>query len=273
MIIYNRIAVIAILLLSLLTTSCNTDYTRNHADEIRESITDVVNGLRDGFYDSTVVVTINDTLASAADAPQGGRTTPMPTPGASAADAEMVASTISMTTADSGRRGGGVTTINIVLPDSNYGPDIDNDIPSFVPPVAIVGTVLIFGAPVLAVFLICYFIYRTKRARYQAVAQIVASGKDIPEGMFPQTDSRAKWNSGIKYVAWGCALMLFFLVRLQIEWAVLMTVPIAIGAGKLIAYRNEQKQKSSSIVESNCGTVARDNDDDTTNFPPIPPRR
>ena len=61
MIIYNRIAVIAILLLSLLTTSCNTDYTRNHADEIRESITDVVNGLRDGFYDSTVVVTINDT--------------------------------------------------------------------------------------------------------------------------------------------------------------------------------------------------------------------
>ncbi len=112
MIIYNRIAVIAILLLSLLTTSCNTDYTRNHADEIRESITDVVNGLRDGFYDSTVVVTINDTLASAADA-------------------EMVASTISMTTADSGRRGGGVTTINIVLPDSNYGPDIDNDRPSF----------------------------------------------------------------------------------------------------------------------------------------------
>lgn len=254
MIIYNRIAVIAILLLSLLTTSCNIGYTRNHADEIRENITDVVNGLRDGFYDSTVVVTINDTLASAADA-------------------EMVASTISMTTADSGRRGGGVTTINIVLPDSNYGPDIDNDIPSFVPPVAIVGTVLIFGAPVLAVFLICYFIYRTKRARYQAVAQIVASGKDIPEGMFPQTDSRAKWNSGIKYVAWGCALMLFFLVRLQIEWAVLMIVPIAIGVGKLIAYRNEQKQKSSSIVESNCGTVARDNDDDTTNFPPIPPRR
>lgn len=91
--------------------------------------------------------------------------------------------------------------------------------------------------------------------------------------MFPQTDSRAKWNSGIKYVAWGCALMLFFLVRLQIEWAVLMIVPIAIGAGKLIAYRNEQKQKSSSIVESNCGTVARDNDDDTTNFPPIPSRR
>lgn len=55
MIIYNRIAVIAILLLSLLTTSCNTDYTRNHADEIRESITDVVNGLRDGFYDLSLI--------------------------------------------------------------------------------------------------------------------------------------------------------------------------------------------------------------------------
>ena len=72
MIVYNRIAVIAILLLSLLTTSCNTGYTRNHADEIRASITDVVNGLRDGFYDSTVVVTINDTLASAADAEMVG---------------------------------------------------------------------------------------------------------------------------------------------------------------------------------------------------------
>ncbi len=54
MIVYNRIAVIAILLLSLLTTSCNIGYTRNHADEIRENITDVVNGLRDGLYDSTV---------------------------------------------------------------------------------------------------------------------------------------------------------------------------------------------------------------------------
>ncbi len=72
MIVYNRIAVIAILLLSLLTTSCNIGYTRNHADEIRENITDVVNGLRDGLYDSTVVVTINDTLASAAPAAEGG---------------------------------------------------------------------------------------------------------------------------------------------------------------------------------------------------------
>lgn len=71
----------------------------------------------------------------------------------------------------------------------------------------------------------------------------------------------------------GMCFDALLLVRLQIEWAVLMIVPIAIGVGKLIAYRNEQKQKSSSIVESNCGTVARDNDDDTTNFPPIPPRR
>lgn len=256
MIVYNRIAVIAILLMSLLSTSCNTGYNRNRADEIRESITDVMSGLRDGFYDSTVVVTINDTLASAADA-------------------EMVASTISMTTADSGHnRGGGVTTINIVLPDSGYGSDIDNTIPSFVPPLAILGTVLVFGMPVLAVFLICYFIYRTKRARYQSLSQILVSGRDIPEGMFPQSDSRAKWNSGIKYVAWGTALMLFFLVRSQIEWAVLMLVPIAIGAGKLIAYHNEKKEKSSSIDDGNCSTVARDKDDNnTTNFPPIPPRR
>lgn len=254
MILHSRIAVIGMLLLSVLTTSCGTG--RRQADEIKDAVAEVMSGLRDGLYDSTVVVTINDTVASAADA-------------------EMVASTISMTTSSGATRGGGLTTINIVLPDS-YGDDIDDDVPSFVAPVAMLGTVMVFGMPVLAIFLICYFIYRTKRARYQAVSQIVASGQDVPPGMFPQVDPRSKWSSGIKYLAWGVALMLFFLARFQLEWAMLMLVPVIIGAGKLLAYRREQQQGpvASSDDVHDCG----DSDNtphigNTPNFPPIPPRR
>lgn len=256
MTLYSRIAVIGMLLLSVLTTSCGS--SRRQADEIKEIVTDVMSGLRDGFYDSTVVVTINDTVASAADA-------------------EMVASTISMTTTGngstftttgSGMRGTGVTTINIVLPDS-YGSDIDDDVPSFVAPVAMLGTVMVFGMPVVAIFLICYFIYRTKQARYRSVSEIVASGREVPQSMFPQVDPRSKWNSGVRYVAWGVALMLFLLLGGNSELSMLMLVPLLIGIGKLYAYRKEQKQdNASSDYGSDCG-----NDDNTPNFPPIPPRR
>ncbi|WP_300302177.1 DUF6249 domain-containing protein [uncultured Muribaculum sp.] len=269
MILYSRIMIIGMLLLSVVTTSCDSGH-KSRTDEIRESIADVMNGFRDGFYDSTVVVMINDTVASAADA-------------------EMVASTISMTTTGSGstftttgsgRRGSGVTTINIMLPDNanGYGSDVDSSIPSFIPSVAVVGTVMVFGMPVLAIFLICYFIYRTKRARYQAVSQIVASGQPVPVGLFPQADPRAKWSSGVKYLAWGVALMLFFIARARVEFAMLMLVPIVIGVGKLLAYRSDRKSASGGDMPPHDYDGVHDDDsytgkDNSTNFPPIPPRR
>ena len=250
---YNRIAIIMALFCALVTiSSCGRPERFEDADRFREQMSDLMQGIRDGFYDSTVVVMINDTVASAADA-------------------EMVASTISMTTTGDHAqgKGAGITTININLPDNSFDNDFDDMVPSFVSPVAILGVIMIFGGPIIAVFFICYFIYRTKKARYQALSEIVASGREVPKELFPQVDPRAKWNSGIKYVAWGAGLMLFFLLGFDIEWAALMFVPIIIGVGKLISYRQEQRLRETQSLESD----PVDENVNNPKFPPIPPRR
>ena len=91
----------------------------------------------------------------------------------------------------------------------------------------------------------------------------------MPKELFPQVDPRAKWNSGIKYVAWGAGLMLFFLLGFDIEWAALMFVPIIIGVGKLISYRQEQRLRETQSLESD----PVDENVNNPKFPPIPPRR
>lgn len=234
--VYSRIAVVGLMLVAVATASCgrrDDDWRREQTEElkqyIRESLADFREGVREGFNDSTVVVMLGDSAVSAtAKGRSGGNIS------------------LTMTISDdSDADAAGLTAINIVTPDSAR-PEAPEDVPAFVGEVAICGIIFLFGGPVVAVFLICYFIYRTKRARYRAMADIVAAGKDVPQELLPQSKPNYKWDSGVRYVAWGAALMLFFLIGGFTRWAMLMLVPIIIGASKLWAYRREQRLAADS---------------------------
>jgi hypothetical protein len=265
---YNRVAVFALLLISAITiTSCGNRQERR-GEAWNRHVEDMVKGFRDGFYDSTVVVKINDSVASDADARMVAKTIEMSVAGEDS-DSSAVASV-----------GRGATTIVVNLPEDDTA--FSGLVPSFVGPVAIVGTIMVFGMPVVAVLIICYFIYRTKSARYRAISDIVASGREMPKGMFPAVNPRAKFDSGIRYVAWGVGIGLFFFA-LGTRLALLMLVPIIIGGGKLASYWHEQRRPSGddtpsdgSIPPDDAPSVSSTNGDstaaDNTNIPPIPNR-
>lgn len=75
--------------------------------------------------------------------------------------------------------------------------------------VAVIAVVLIFGFPILVVFLAFYFRYKNRKAKYKLVEQALAAGQSIPEGVFngyASIDTRAK---GIKNTFTGIGLFIF----------------------------------------------------------------
>lgn len=265
---------VGLLMLSVVSASCtSSNWNREEADEARQELIEALanfrQGFRDGISDSTVIVTIGDSVT---------------TTGYSHGRSGSLCYSYTTTAGDSLAGHGGNTYINVTMPDAkNFGSSFgDFGVPDFVPTAVVVGTIMVFGMPVLAIFLICFFIYRTKRARYQAIARIMETGREVPPGMFPQMEPHAKWDSGVRYVAWGAGLTLFFLICGDPEWAMLTTVPIFIGLGKLVAYRKEQKrvaaeQPTEPPVGNDAGepasTPSAPDNDRPVNIPPIPPRR
>lgn len=244
-------APIWMMLLMVATVSCSpADKEREKVAELQRAIEEFRQGYLDGLGDSTVIVSIGDSLTAV----KGGF--------ASSSYA------YTYTSRSDSTAGAGTTYINVTMPQQNN--DWSGfDVPDFLPSAVVVGTIMVFGMPVLAIFLICYFMYRTKRARYQSIARIMEAGREVPPGMFPQMEPHAKWDSGVRYVAWGAGLMLFFVVCQEIEWAMLMLVPIIIGVGKLIAYRKERRAPR----PADPAEPEQPASEPSCNIPPIPPRR
>lgn len=116
-----------------------------------------------------------------------------------------------------------------------------------VKPMLIIGTALTFLAPIAVVWIVCYFIYRTKRDRSRVVYESIVTGRPIPPGYFPvDRPQGATLRSAITYIAWGVGGGLFFFFVGAEEVSCLFVVPIIIGMGRLLAFfLYDYKRKSS----------------------------
>lgn len=91
--------------------------------------------------------------------------------------------------------------------------------------------------PIAVVFIICFFIFKSKRDRNRLIALAIENGRELPKEFYiPREVPRVRLQSGINYMAWGIGLMIFFKVADCEEMAMLMLIPIIIGVGKLATY-------------------------------------
>lgn len=91
--------------------------------------------------------------------------------------------------------------------------------------------------PIAIVFIICLFIFKSKRDRNQLIATAMQHGYNLPtEFLLPRQKPRVRLQSAITYLAWGIGLLVYFQAGRWKNVSALMLIPIIIGLGKLIAY-------------------------------------
>ena len=94
--------------------------------------------------------------------------------------------------------------------------------------VAIIAIISAFGFPVFVLFLIFFFRYKNRKARYRLAEQALASGQPLPEGILRESKSTDQRSSGIGSTFTGIGLFIFL-------WAI--TGEFGIGAiGLLVMF-------------------------------------
>ena len=75
--------------------------------------------------------------------------------------------------------------------------------------IAVTAIVFVFGLPLLIIFVVFFFRYKNRKAKYRLAEQALASGQQLPENFFKEaaaTDIRSK---GINNIFVGIGLFIF----------------------------------------------------------------
>lgn len=116
--------------------------------------------------------------------------------------------------------------------------------------VPIVAITACFGMPVLLIFLIFFFRYKNRKAKYRMAEQILASGQPLPENYFETADRKDVRSKGISNTFLGIGLFIFF-------WAITDEFSIGcigllitcIGLGQVVIYYTQEKKEDKKEVK------------------------
>ena len=109
--------------------------------------------------------------------------------------------------------------------------------------IAVTAIVFVFGLPLFIVFVVFFFRYKNRKAKYRLAEQALASGQQLPENLFKEmaaTDIRSK---GINNIFAGIGLFIFL-------WAITGRFAIGCvgllimftGVGQLVIFYGQQKR-------------------------------
>lgn len=132
--------------------------------------------------------------------------------------------------------------------------------------IAIISIIAIFGLPVFILFVIFYFRYKNRKARYHLAEQAIAAGQPLPAGLVKENLQPDYRTTGIKKTFTGLGLFIFL-------WA--MTDHFGIGTiGLLVMFmgigqwiiginqkkEEEKKEKEEKIEETKNTEKQTDNE-------------
>ena len=128
---------------------------------------------------------------------------------------------------------------------------------------SIIAIIAVFGLPVFILFVIFFFRYKNRKARYRLAEQAIAAGQPLPENFIRENRPADQRSQGIKNTFTGIGLFIFL-------WAI--TGEFGIGAiGLLIMFMGigqwiiGSKQQKTDDIDPFRMNVSRKRDIDTRN--------
>ena len=123
--------------------------------------------------------------------------------------------------------------------------------------ISIIAIVAVFGLPVFILFVIFFFRYKNRKARYRLAEQAIAAGQPLPENLFKEADSTDIRSKGIKNVFVGIGLFIFlWAITEEFGLGCIGLLVMFTGFGQLVIYYTQQDRVPKSNDKSdNARTV------------------
>ena len=109
--------------------------------------------------------------------------------------------------------------------------------------VSVTAIVFVFGLPLVIIFLVFFFRYKNRKAKYRLAEQALASGQPLPENFFKQTDiDNSTYNKGIKNIFTGIGLFIFlWAITGEFSLGCIGLLIMFTGFGQLVIHYSQQK--------------------------------
>lgn len=117
--------------------------------------------------------------------------------------------------------------------------------------IAITAIVFIFGLPLVIVFIIFFFRYKNRKAKYRLVEQALASGQPLPENLFTEAESADIRSQGIKNVFVGIGLFIFlWAITGEFGLGCIGLLIMFTGFGQLVIFYTQQNKNSKNNIKT-----------------------
>lgn len=117
--------------------------------------------------------------------------------------------------------------------------------------IAVTAIVFVFGLPLLIIFVVFFFRYKNRKAKYRLAEQALASGQQLPENFFKEaaaTDIRSK---GINNIFVGIGLFIFlWAITGEFGLGCIGLLIMFTGFGQLVIYYTQQSKDGTPFIHT-----------------------
>lgn len=106
---------------------------------------------------------------------------------------------------------------------------------------AIIIVAIVFTLPVILIFIIFYFRYQNRKARYRLAEQALEKGQPLPNEFQPQPETQYQLNKGIKNIFLGVGLFIFlWAITTEFSLGCIGLLIMSTGIGQVVIYYANQ---------------------------------
>lgn len=115
--------------------------------------------------------------------------------------------------------------------------------------IAVTAIVSVFGLPLVVIFIVFFFRYKNRKAKYRLIEQALASGQPLPENLFKETDLTDTRSKGVKNVFTGIGLFIFlWAITGQFGVGCIGLLIMFTGFGQIIIYYMQQSKDGNPFI-------------------------
>lgn len=110
--------------------------------------------------------------------------------------------------------------------------------------IAVTAIVFVFGLPLFIIFIVFFFRYKNRKAKYRLAEQALANGQQLPENFFEKTNHEDTHSKGVKNIFTGIGLFIFlWAITGEFGLGCIGLLVMFTGFGQLVIYYSQQKKK------------------------------
>ncbi|WP_294476733.1 DUF6249 domain-containing protein [uncultured Bacteroides sp.] len=110
---------------------------------------------------------------------------------------------------------------------------------------AIISVIAVFGLPIFVLFIIFFFRYKNRKARYRLAEQALAAGQPLPEDFIKENKPTDPRSQGIKNTFTGIGLFIFlWAITGELSIGTIGLLVMFMGLGQWLIGYNQQKKNN-----------------------------